>query len=275
MKILITINHYNSIGGSETWVDTVKSILSRKHDVDLFIFNDRKSEPKKNYDLVICNHSTCFHYVKRNINHDRLVFVSHGIVNQLENPPLGADKYYSVSEEVQAYNRKTFNVKSDVLRNPIDLNVLVPTRGINLSTRKILGILQGETAGLRVKELGYNFRLTPIDRFKRKRLTRADYNYADIVFSLGRGCFEALACGRPVIVYDSRPYQGAKYDGLVTKKNFSMLVQYNCSGRALNGKWNRDRVLLEMDRIVPDPEYYRSIAEKYFDGEKICKTLIG
>ena len=93
---------------------------------------------------------------------------------------------------------------------------------------------------------------------------------------MGRSAFEGLACGRPVIVYDARSYNAdGGYDGVITQDNIANLLYNNCSGRAKSRPFNpliaRDEFL---DSYVADTEYYRSIAEQYFNGKKIVEQLI-
>ena len=58
-----------------------------------------------------------------------------------------------------------------------------------------------------------------------------EINKADLVVSLGRGCLEAMACGRPVVIFDKRRYMDQMGDGYLTSENFGMFIKNNCSGR--------------------------------------------
>jgi len=53
----------------------------------------------------------------------------------------------------------------------------------------------------------------------------------ELIISLGRGACEALSCGRPVLVLDSRPYQPLMADGLITPGNINEFSTCNFSGR--------------------------------------------
>jgi glycosyltransferase involved in cell wall biosynthesis len=280
MRILITNNHLNTIGGSETWVNTVKSVLERfLCDVDVFTFypGDRSNKtperpPKGEYDLILCNHNSCFDYCVKYVKYKKITFVSHGTANPLENPPFGADRYISVSKEVQEYNRKW--AESEVILNPVDFAEFFPVIQPQRPVKKVLGIFQGEIAQTKVKTLRLENKFTPTDRYARKKLNLVNMNWPDLVFSLGRGAFESLACGRPVIVYDSRGYMSKDfYDGLITEENIETFLSCNCSGRATRQWFTTEKVMEEISQ-VQESGYYRALAEKYFDADKICKQLI-
>jgi hypothetical protein len=57
-------------------------------------------------------------------------------------------------------------------------------------------------------------------------------NQADMVVSLGRGAYEAMACGRPVLVVDQRRSRPLKGDGIILPENIDELLRYNCRGQA-------------------------------------------
>ena len=295
MRILLTNNHLNTFGGSETFTVTLYNALKRlKHDVDVFTFHpslrgekgggaqgwieDLKwvgssynNAPTGRYDLVICNHNSCFEYVSNNVLFDEIYFISHGTVPRLEQPPQGANQYFAVSEEVQNHMLKNYGVHSMVIRNPIDLDLFHPYKKIKLE--KALCISQGIKARENILKLPYEVNYTEISRFKRKLLTNYDFNIAGLVFSLGRGAYESLACGRPTIIYDSRDYNGDLYDGLITQENINTLLRNNCSGRTFKGRWDITRVQNDISKISYDMDYYRAIAEENFDYIKIAKFL--
>jgi glycosyltransferase involved in cell wall biosynthesis len=232
VKILLTNHHLNTWGGSETWVLTVYHELKKCHEVDVFtlIKGGGASDiiptivPDSEYELILCNHNTCFEQVK---HLGPVTYVSHGTVPKLEQAPKGANRYVSVSEEVYLHTLREHGIKSEIILNPIDLDRFKSTR----PPQTFLSMCQGDEARQNVERLGRTIAAEP-DRAKRSQILPEDYNNADLVVSLGRGVYEGLACGRPVIVYDSRTYNGGLYDGLVTEENFDKLLRFNCSGRA-------------------------------------------
>ncbi len=286
MKILITNNHLNTYGGSETWVLTVyKQLLKMSHLVHVFTLEHgggvcqeikhlktQYDPPNIHYDLVLCNHNTCFSWVVNNVHYDKLTYISHGTVPRLEQfPSSGVDRYVSVTEEIQIFNKIQRGINSDVILNPIDLSFFRVTRQVRRPPETFLSLCQGQEALQNVRTFN-KVEFTHTNRYLRRPLTNGDFNRADLVFSLGRGCYEALAAGRPVIIYDSRGYNGELYDGLVTKDNINDLVRFNCSGRATRGQYTRQKVEKAFEQIQPS-DYYRDIAQM-FDSKEICKELI-
>jgi hypothetical protein len=80
-----------------------------------------------------------------------------------------------------------------------------------------------------------------------------------IVISLGRGACEAISCGRPVLVLDSRHYQPLMADGMVTPGNINKLAKCNFSGRFKK----INPVNLE-DFITENLELYSDKHQKHF-----------
>ena len=91
-----------------------------------------------------------------------------------------------------------------------------------------------------------------------------------------------MACGRPVLVMDKRPYQDALSDGLVNSLNIDELIKTNLSGRALritNIELAIELALANYNQSLGD--WCRSYAldnlniqiqlEKYFD---LCKNRL-
>jgi glycosyltransferase involved in cell wall biosynthesis len=277
MKILITNNHLNTWGGSETWVLTVYNELRQNHEVDVFtlVKGGGVSDiiptivPESEYDLILCNHNTCFHVIR---HLGPVTYISHGTVPKLEQAPKGARRYISISEEIYLHTLKQYGIKSDIVLNPVDLRFYKSSLQPNRPPKTFLSMCQGVSAQNNVRSFGETIS-AETERGKRQRILPEEFNRSDLVFSLGRGAYEGLACGRPVIVYDSRDYNGDLYDGLITEENIDTLLKFNCSGRATRRTFSRGTV--EMDfSAIQDSVYYRNLAQR-FDAEEICKQLIG
>ena len=283
MKILLTNNHLNTFGGTENWVWTVYTKLKEKgHSVDVYALQVDNSEATKRfdkvfasvprgekYDLVLCNHNSCLIEVLNRVNADKVKFISHGTIPQLEQPLLGADEYVSISEEVKTHLAK-LGYKSTLIRNPIDLDRFYPTEPLREVPETLFSLCQGQKAldQLRLHFPALEVRTIPTSREKRVTLNRDHYNASDVCVGLGRSAMEGLACGRPVLIYDWRHYMGEKCDGMITPKNSDVLITKNYSGRVFGG------LDISLRNYSSDSDQYRSIAEKHFDSEKIVEQLI-
>lgn len=287
MKVLLTNNHLSSFGGTETWVLTVyEALIALGIEVDVYTTTTAKSGvgaliPSINtitgdYDLALVNHNTCAKDVltsKAIIK--RKVMLCHGIYPELEQPIEGFDAYVAISKEVQDHLLlKGFS--STVVHNPINISRYTPTHPLNAQPMQVLNLVQSKKARSRISKLGYKSYSTAVSLRSRRELKIEMFNWADLGFSLGRGCFELLACGRCAVVYDERKYnlEGC-YDGLVTKDNMATLLEKNCSGRAYNYKFDLAHVKADIEQnYVADTGYYRAIAERYFDSRKIVQQLL-
>jgi hypothetical protein len=76
-------------------------------------------------------------------------------------------------------------------------------------------------------------------------------NEADLVVGLGRSAMEGMACGRPVLVLDSRSYMPYAMDGLLTPHNVQALLECNVSGRRYQLEATVDSVARQLEGYAP------------------------
>jgi len=266
MNILVATNHLAGLGGSETFTEAMFLELRRRgHNVDLFSFKEGPisddlggitKKLKTEYDLIIINHNTCVHAL-RNVK-GKKIFTSHGIYPAMEQAIPGADKYVGISEEV-VDKMKSDGFSAELIRNGIDCEKFYPIDNIKVKPKRLLCMCQGEEARNNVKmaceKLGIEFDY--LDKSVRNVQDRI--NQADIVVSLGRGVYEAMACGRAVIVYDSRGYTKHSADGMITKENVDEIIKNNCSGRRFELEWGVDDIVAEIEKY--------SIKNGIFNGQ--------
>ena len=117
MKILITAKYVSgsaSEGGSSRFLHLVgKTLNAMGHEVTMSPYP--KDHISHYYDLIICSHH--IEAICKNPAHK--VFIAHGwIPDEYMNP--GADRYVSVSEEVQKFNRER-GFESDIIPQPIEI----------------------------------------------------------------------------------------------------------------------------------------------------------
>jgi len=281
-SVLIATSHLDRLGGSETWTYTMAKEFERLgYAIDVFTFQKGTVSEKLNvidypkpiYDLILINHNTCLEYLK-DIK-GKKIFTSHGVFPELEQPIDGADKYVAISEEVQE-NLKDKGYEAEIIRNGIDCDRFKPKKKIRKKPKVVLSMCQGEEAQENVKkaceELGLEFQETSTRIWE----VEDKINEADIVFTLGRGAYESMACGRAVIVYDSRPYSPFKTaDGIVTRNNAKKLAQANFSGRTNKLRWTVEDIKKEIkkykDTMGTDN---RKIAVTSFNVKKQAKKYI-
>lgn len=193
MRILITNNHLERMGGTETWVLTMARYLAKEHTIGVYtrhkgyvsdLLAPYIDDDPKGYDLALINHNSCI-----NVGAKYKIFTSHGMWNDIEKPAPGCDEYVAVSENVAEYH----NLKR-IIKNPIDTARFAPNKPINKTPENILAITHCEVP------FGV-IRPSRLEDDMDKRI-----NAVDLVITRGRGVLEAMSCARNVIVWDERPF---------------------------------------------------------------------
>lgn len=225
MKILLATRSLSELGGSEVWTATMaKALRKLDHDVTVAcrgvnnLLPDfpevRLERPRGNYDLGLFNHMSMLNKKGLRERCEMVIQTCHGIIPGEEQPHPAADIHVTVSEEVRdAISGKPGVTQTYTIRNPIDTNLFRPTTPLNDTPKRVLYISnngdrrfgdiveQGvEQAGAELVKLGRTY--------GRTMNPQEVMNSVDLVISLGRGAYEAMACGRPVVVADVRGGDG-------------------------------------------------------------------
>lgn len=270
MKILVANHHMKQLGGSETFTYTLIGELVRiGHKVDLFtlhpgMISDKVEEdfgvrinqiciPYNFYDLVLASHNTTIKYIYDSAYYDLMIQTCHGIYPSLEQPSPHADKYVSISKEVHDYLKER-GYESYIIWNGIDCKRFSPVKTIRKKLKNILSLAQFDKAN---KKLAKVSRILEVNFTIRSKFNNPiwniedEINKADLVVSLGRGVYEAMACGRAVLIYDSRNYSKDYTDGIITPYNVAKVMENNCSGRSF-------RLSPSVDELIDEIKKYRS-----------------
>ncbi len=248
MRILLT-NHFLEVpGGTESYTYAIAQELSvRGHTIHVYTksagimaariqqYATLVSYPEQTYDLMLINHNTCLQDVIRFGSKGYVIFTSHGIFSPLEKPIVGADAYVAISEEVQAHMYDDgFN--ATCIHNGINIDFFNCSAKPSRTLQHVLCLCQGAHAYKKVKQACEARGLSLKYYHKKESPTwdmRGALEWSDLVVSLGRGAYEAMAMGREVLVYDERDYSPCKTsDGLVRPENFIELRMNNLSGRS-------------------------------------------
>lgn len=287
-NILVATNHLHSIGGTEMYTYYLIKALSGMPGLRVEYFTLKKGEislkiekelgvgfrTKRTYDLIIANH---FPVVKRLFKDGPIIQVCHGVSHDLEKPWPYADLHIAVSEEV-ARHLASQGIRSQVVLNGIDTEVFKPSRELNKEVRTILSLCQGEEANRMLQRIceDKGITLLTVNKFKNPTFDiAAEINKADLVVGLGRSVYDAMACGRPGVIFDSRPYMGVKGDGYLCPDKFREYVRYNCSGRYSNSVYNTGELAAEI--LQYDPRHgplLRNIAVEQLDVRKMAAQMI-
>lgn len=270
MKLLITCFGLG-LSGSSTYTFTLARSLKKKgvyvdvitqfggilstelRKAGIPVYNRLSEITGKTYTCIIGQHNSVVKAVRRAKPDVPLVFISHGILPSLEQPPsyeTNIQRYIAVSEEVKNHIVTNYSIPVDhidVLWNFVDVERFKPLREINDSPMNVLFVSNVYTPEVRAtitracKQLGLS--LNMVGKRNRVRNVENHMNNADIVISLGRGIIEAMACARAVIVYD---YLGG--DGMITRKNIEEIRKHNFSGRCFRKKYSVEDLMREIGR---------------------------
>lgn len=265
MKILVTNNTLSDLGGSETYAYALMLELQKRKGITvhgfsrkLGLISDRLerngvkviNSVTENYNLILASHSSTIPF----INHLRgfKIMTCHGIFPTEEQPVPKMDKYVSITEEVETH-LKNRGYESKIIHNGIDCERFRPITKINKELKSILSLSHSEDLNdvLRkvckdrgIKLICLNKHSNPI--FDVENVI----NTVDLVISLGRGAYEAMACGRNVFVLDKRPYVNKPPlgDGIINSDNIYNFLKNNCSGRFSNTVYNENLINAELDK---------------------------
>jgi len=239
MKILIALYELkNFYGGVQTWSLTMYHALRKLGHTAYFFTHEAKiNKAHENlpfihngaFDLILCSSNVAL----REIGgfKGRKIFISHGILPELEQPIKGADIYIAVSEE-SARNCKTkgFPV-SKIIRNPIDCDRLCLS-ACHTELKMIAFFDRRRRFGFidEIKECGFE-----VLEIGRPPIPKPEEHImkADLVVARGRGTYEAMAMGKNVIVSGNNSGRSNTelMDGFVDNGAFFKFRQNNLSGR--------------------------------------------
>lgn len=281
MKILVGNNHLVKTGGTENYTYALALELKRQgHDVEYFTFEKGEVSAllekegvrymsSDRYDLILANHCTVaaalspFGYV---------IQTCHGVKPKLEQPTHHADAYVSISEEVQLH-LSSRGFKSSLIYNGIDCERFRAYKPISEKLTSVLSLCQSDSMNDFLKQVcqikGIAF--TACNKHVENVWNIEELiNSADLVVGIGRSIYDAMACGRCVIIYDSRDYmKEALGDGYLTEDIISSALKYNCSGRCFKKTFTQETFIEELEKYdSSDGKWARNYALKYFNIQK-------
>jgi glycosyltransferase involved in cell wall biosynthesis len=284
VRVLVANHHLAQRRGSEVFTETlVRELLRRGHAVDVFAFVfgevasrlpaevrlvSREALERETYDLALISHNTCQRAVGRRAP---VVVTCHGTVPAEEQPCGGADRYVAVSSEVADHLRSS-GFDATIILNGVDCERFSPAGSPSPELRRVLLLSNYDGAIPIVREAcdraGVEFRR--VGGAHGCEDIAAAINGSDLVVTVGRGVYEALACGRNVVVFDRRDYdavQGA--DGFVTPERLPAMIRCNCSGRAFGMRWGVDELADAFTAYDPAlAGAHRAFAVEHFDVRK-------
>ena len=167
--------------------------------------------------------------------------------------------YIAISEEVQQHLKEK-GIDAPVILNGIDCQRFRPRRRLRKKLKVIASLVQTDEAHELVEVAAriVGAEVIRLNKYQDKVWeVEKEIDKADMVVSLGRGCYEAIACGRPVVVFDKRRYQEQMADGYLHPSDFDKFVMKNCSGRFLSKRMEVGDLIDEFKKY--DPEHGKEL----------------
>lgn len=286
--ILVGTHHLEQVGGSELYtVDLLKALQRRGNvTVEYFAFKRGKLarhieeslgiryKSRSHYDLILASHNVVVDALRK---YGQIIQICHGTFPPLEQPSPYADFHVGISEEVCRHLERR-GYSSRLVLNGLDLQQKKPMRPLNPTLGVVLSLCQSEQANDLLCRVCERAGVALIRHNKHKNPTldiECEINQADMVVGIGRSVYDAMACGRPCIVFDWRDYNGRKGDGYLHPHAFDGYVRTNCSGRARKVEFDEDLLLAEFAKYnAADGPKLRQIAEARLNAEIICDELL-
>jgi hypothetical protein len=268
MKILVTAKYVSGNareGGSSRFMKCLADvIIEMGHKV---ILSDRPMDHvEAPYDLIICSHGTILDTIKP--NSAPKICISHGVIGD-EILHSGADRYVSISEEVQGFNR-LYGIDSEIIGQPIKMN------GQFHPGKELKKILYIRSNNMERNSFAFLSGRYEIRQSKFNKPIEDQIAWADLCIGLGRGALEAMGQGKPVLVADNREYIGAFGDGYVNKGNIKEIARCNFSGRRFRIPITREWIEAELAKynVVDSDLLYNYVLQNH-EAHKIALQYLG
>lgn len=288
MRILLGTHYLAKTGGTESYTFALAMELKRLgHEVEHFAIIrggvssmlEEKGVPfmtSDHYDLILANHTTV---VEQLWPKGFIVQTCHGNIAELEQPSPYADAYVAVSEEVREHLRSKGYKAAAVIANGIDCNRFCPKRPVSPTLQTVLSLCQSDVANDFIRRCCQQegIRFLQSNKFTDNVWSIEELiNESDLVVGLGRSAYDAMACGRCVLVYDYREYMGEFLgDGMLTPESIQKSMLCNCSGRSNRLKYNEETFIKELQKYSPElGAWGREFALEHLNIEKAVEAYL-
>ena len=298
MRIVISFGQMVGFGGTETYVLTVASALTRLgHDVVIYTAEAgpcadfarecgmrlivREHELPSSCDAVLAQDAPTAYTMACRYPDAVRVYVAHSTAYALQNPPQAEGVCHRIVVLNERLRRRSEQLAGHPqvvrLRQPIDLQRFC-FRAVNLVHRRPPRLLwlsnYGDTARLRMLEeacRAVGMELSQTGRVGAPTATpEHDIADAEIVVSLGRGVLEAMASGRAAYVFGV-----SGVDGWVTADTYPALEEDGFSGRALGKAISVEQLAADLSDWRPDMgEAGRDLVCAHHDADQHAVELL-
>lgn len=288
MRILLGTHYLAKTGGTESYTFALAMELKRLgHEVEHFAIIrggvssmlEEKGVPfmtSDHYDLILANHTTVMEQLWPK---GFIVQTCHGNIAELEQPSPYADAYVAVSEEVREHLQNKGYRAAAVIANGIDCNRFCQKKPVSPTLQTVLSLCQSDVANDFIRRCCQQegIRFLQSNKFTDNVWSIEELiNESDLVVGLGRSAYDAMACGRCVLVYDYREYMGEFLgDGMLTPESIQKSMLCNCSGRSNRLKYNEETFVKELQKYSPElGAWGREFALEHLNIEKAVEAYL-
>ena len=288
MKILLGTHYLAKTGGTESYTFALAMELKRLgHEVEHFAIIrgavstllEEKGVPfmsSDHFDLILANHTTV---VEKLWPFGYTIQTCHGNIAELEQPSPYADATVAVSEEVRKHLLDKGFQAAAVIANGIDCNRFFPKKPVSPTLQSVLSLCQSDIANDFIRRCCQQegIRFLQSNKFTDNVWSIEELiNESDLVVGLGRSAYDAMACGRCVLVYDYRQYMGEFLgDGMLTPESIEGSMLCNCSGRASRRKFTEQSFIAELHKYSPElGAWGRQFALEHLNIEKAAEAYL-
>lgn len=298
MHVLIANHRLDQPAGTETYALTLaEKLLAEGHRVTCFslrlgevaaLLRERGATTVDNArdadapDVVHASHLDAGHLAMAAWPTTPTVFVVHGNGTRavVERPPLWQDPvqvWIAVSEhvaDVMAARDGIAREQIEVVPNFVDLHRFTPLQPARAPVRTVMLHSNHHDDPLRLSLAEACDKVSATLRIvgggRRQQDIVSEINYADAVVGIGRSALEAMACGRPVLLYSA--YGG---DGPCRPETAERALAWNYSGLATRSEPDAGRLADELSGIGPElGRWSREWVERHHDPDQLVPRLI-
>lgn len=236
MKILISVHNFDELRGQQTFIG---ALINQWVTDDITIFSPHKGKVADIYDIEVVNYLDKeydfilmfnYFYDFEKSNAYKVYYCNDANAPFSEFDLYKVDKFICISEEIQ-HKMKIEGIEADIIRNGINTNKFLNINPVNDKLKRIMLYNYISDVDLKTLERVCDKNKIFLDkRFmtfgNRKFWIERKINNFDLIISVGRGCYEAMSCGREVLIWGQYGMDGLASEG------FDEFLKCNCSGRS-------------------------------------------
>ncbi|HLG90821.1 MAG TPA: hypothetical protein VI336_01525 [Candidatus Saccharimonadales bacterium] len=287
MKILIS-TYTLDLSGVPTYTLTLyRELVKRGHEVSVYSPGsgpmtelmdvhpnfDKLEAP----DVILAQANKCAIWMKGHFPNVPMIFINHGVLPALEQPPrIPIDRYIAINEQSLDMMIRQYvdREKIDIVRDFVDTEQFKPVeplrdkpRVLFMSNYKKWKTYHTIEAACRNLQLEFRAVGSP---YGRSRDVPKDINQSDLIISMGRGIIEAMSCGRAVISYSE-----LLGDGYLTPEVYMESRTRNFGGYECQYAFSVEELMAEINKYTKSSgKINRDLALEYHDSVKGTDSIL-